>query len=100
MQHKVNKSEFLKSIAEKTGVPLATVKTVYTGIVDEIRTVVCNNDYLSLTGFGAFMLKSHKGHPVQFESRTEKVQDYEVLKFAASNILMSSIRQERKDNKD
>jgi nucleoid DNA-binding protein len=100
MKHKVNKNEFLKSVAGKTGVPMATVKTVYTAIVDEIRAVVCKNDYLSLTGFGTFMLKKHKGHPVQFEAKTDKVQDYEVLKFAASDVLMSSIRQGRTESED
>ena len=95
MKHKVNKNEFLKSVANKTGVPMPTVKTVYNAIVEEIRSVVCKDDYLSLTGFGTSALKKHKGHPVQFEAKTDKVKDYEVLKFAASDVLMSNIRQDR-----
>lgn len=92
MKHKVNKNEFLGEITEKTGLDANVVKTVYNAIVDEIRSVVCRGEDLSLTGFGSFSLKKHKGHPVQFEAKTEKVKDYVVLKFAASDVLMSKIR--------
>lgn len=92
MKHKVNKNEFLSAIAEKTGLELGLVKTVYTALVDEIRVTVCRGEDLSLTGFGSFTLKKHKGHPVQFEAKSDKVKDYVVLKFAASDVLMSNIR--------
>ena len=94
MKHKVNKNEFLGKIAEKTGLELNVVKTVYNAFVDEIRSVVCRGEDLSLTGFGSFSLKKHKGHPVQFEAKTDKVKDYVVLKFAASDVLMSNIRRD------
>ena len=94
MKHKVNKNEFLGEIAEKTGLELNVVKTVYNAFVDEIRSVVCRGEDLSLTGFGSFSLKKHKGHPVQFEAKTDKVKDYVVLKFAASDVLMSNIRRD------
>ena len=68
MKHKVNKNEFLGEIAEKTGLELNVVKTVYNAFVDEIRSVVCRGKDLSLTVFGSFSLKKHKGHPVQFEA--------------------------------
>lgn len=94
MKHKVNKNEFLQSIAEKTGLDMDIVKTIYIATVDEIRTIVCRGEDLSLTGFGTFTLKKHKGHPVQFESKCDKVKDYVVLKFAASDVLMSNIRRD------
>lgn len=94
MKHKVNKNEFLGEIAEKTGLESNVVKTVYNAFVDEIRSVVCQGKDLSLTGFGSFSLKKHKGHPVQFEAKTDKVKDYVVLKFAASDVLMSNIRRD------
>ena len=75
MKHKVNKNEFLGEIAEKTGLELNVVKIVYNAFVDEIRSVVCRGEDLSLTGFGSFSLKKHKGHPVQFEAKTDKVKD-------------------------
>jgi nucleoid DNA-binding protein len=92
MKRKVNKNEFLSAIAEKTGLDITLVKAVYTALVDEIRVVVCRGEDLSLTGFGSFTLKKHKGHPVQFEAKSDKVKDYVVLKFAASDVLMSNIR--------
>ena len=93
MKNKVNKNEFLERIAEKNEIPLSEVRLVYDAIVDELKTVVCNGQDLSLTGFGTFSLKRHKGHPVQFEAKTDTVKDYVVLKFAASDVLMSKIRQ-------
>ena len=92
MKHKINKNEFLKSVAEKTNKPVSEVRDIYDAIVDEIQVVVCAGQGLSLTGFGTFALKSHKGHPVQFEAKSDKVQDYVVLKFTASDVLMSRIR--------
>lgn len=92
MRHKINKNEFLNAVAKRTGLSFKVVKTVYSAIVDEIRSVVCRGEDLSLTGFGSFTLKKHKGHPVQFEAKADKVNDYVVLKFAASDVFMSDIR--------
>lgn len=92
MKQKVNRNDFLKRVAESTGLSAATVKTVYDAMVDEIQSVVCSGKELSLTGFGVFVLKPHKGHPVQFDSSSDKVHDYVVLKFAPSDVLMSKLR--------
>lgn len=97
MKKKINKNEFLETIAEKHDIPLASVRNVYEAFVDELKTVVCSGQDLSLTGFGTFSLKRHKGHPVQFEAKTDTVKDYVVLKFAASDVLMSKIRQAYND---
>lgn len=93
MKRKVNKNEFLEMIAEQNNMPLTDVRTIYDAIVDGVKTVVCNGQDLSLTGFGTFTLKKHKGHPVQFEAKSDTVQDYVVLKFAASDVLMTKIRE-------
>lgn len=92
MKRKVNKNEFLEVIAAKNDMEVKDVKTIYDAIVDEIKAIVCNGQDLSLTGFGTFSLKKHKGHPVQFEAESDKVKDYVVLKFTASDVLMSRIR--------
>lgn len=97
MKKKVNKNEFLERIANKNNMPLADIRFVYESIVDELKVVVCSGQDLSLTGFGTFSLKRHKGHPVQFEAKTDTVKDYVVLKFAASDVLMSKIRQAYED---
>lgn len=92
VKRKVNKNEFLEEIAAKSNMPLSDVRVIYDAIVDGVKNVVCNGQDLSLTGFGTFSLKKHKGHPVQFEAKSDTVQDYVVLKFAASDVLMSKIR--------
>lgn len=92
MKRRVNKNEFLEIIAEKNNMTPKAVRIIYEAIVDEIKAVVCSGQDLSLTGFGTFSLKTHKGHPVQFEAESDTVKDYVVLKFAASDVLMSRIR--------
>lgn len=89
---KVNKKDFLNRVSRNHAIPLDQVKDVYSAIVEELESVVCAGHELSLTGFGTFALKKHKGHPVQFEAKTETVNDYVVLKFTASDVLMSKIR--------
>lgn len=97
-KRKINKNEFLSAVAKRAGVSLSTVKTVYKAFVEELKNVVCHGYDLSLTGFGSFILKKHKGHPVQFEAKTETVKDYVVLKFAASDVLMTDIRKDYEKN--
>lgn len=92
MKRKVNKNELLESIAKKNNMPIADVKRHHEAFVEEVKNIVCSGQDLSLTGFGTFSLKKHKGHPVQFEAKSDTVQDYVVLKFAASDVLMSRIR--------
>lgn len=90
--NKVNKSEFLKNIALRTGEPYNKVVKIYDGMIDELVAVAKSNRDLSLTGFGRFYVQKHKGHPVQFMGTSEKVADYEVLKFSAANIMNARLR--------
>lgn len=92
MKQKVNKNEFIERIAKDNNMDVDTVRTVYEAIVNELVDIVCKDQSLSLTGFGTFALHDHKGHPVQFGARVESVDDYKILKFAASDVLMSRIR--------
>lgn len=93
-KQKLNKNEFLNMLAVKYNIPIADVHTVYDAFVNEIRESVCEGHDVSLTGFGTFTLKRHKGHPVQFEAKTDMVRDYVVLKFAASDVLITRIRKD------
>ena len=97
MKKKINKNEFLENIAAKHNISVADARSAYDLIVDEIRCVICSGSDLSVTGFGTFSLQKHKGHPVQFKSKRGTVDDYVVLKFAVSDVLMSKIRESRKD---
>lgn len=89
---KVNKELFVSSIAEKTGMTNAAVSKVVDAYHDEIIDRVSNNEEVSMTGFGRFYVQRHKGHPVQFSPSHEKVQDYVVFKFSASNVLNNRLR--------
>ena len=97
-KRKVNKNEFLSAVAKNSGFNVTVVKAVYTAFIEEVKNVVCNGYDLSLTGFGSFVLKKHKGHPVQFEAKTDTVKDYVVLKFAASDVLITDIRKNYEEN--
>lgn len=91
-QQKVNKNDFLGRVARKHNMDARTVREVYDSIVDELTEIVCDDQSLSLTGFGTFSLKQHKGHPVQFGAKVNEVDTYKVLKFTASDVLTSRIR--------
>ena len=90
---KINKNEFLHLVAKKCDVSFVTTKKVYTAMIEQIKESVCEANSVSLTGFGRFSLKKHKGHRVQFEAKSDTVTDYLVLKFVASDALMSDIRE-------
>lgn len=92
MKYKVNKNDFFERVAKRSGTNIKAVKQIYEAIVDEITSIVCEGDNLSLTGFGTFSLKTHAGHPVQFKSDLKNVDAYSVLKFTASDVLMMKIR--------
>ncbi len=98
MKNKVNKNEFIDRVVKRTGMDATSVRNVYDVIVDEIVNVLCEDKGLSLTGFGMFSLKEHKGHPVQFEAKQDKVDSYVVMRFTASDVLMQNIRKRMKDS--
>ena len=104
-REKLNKSQFLHLLAEKHcneqygAVNPEQVRAyegkltkAYTEIVDGIAYYTGNGYELSLTGFGVFVMKHHKGHPVQFGKSKSKVSDYDVLKFSASDVLNRRLR--------
>lgn len=91
-QKKINKNEFLDMIAKRNNVDVADIRQFYDSFVDGLTEIVCEGQGLSLTGFGTFSLKKHRGHPVQFGTNKEEVTDYMVLKFTASDVLMNKIR--------
>lgn len=89
---KINKSQFLKYVAERGKLPHDDLLIAYNAIVDSIADLTANGYELSLTGFGTFSVKVHKGHPVQFTSKSVNVNDYAVLKFSASDVLNKRLR--------
>lgn len=117
MKTKINRNEYLDMVTASLPVLVdeetkqsfrlsaANVRLIYDTFVNCTKDVVYSGKDLSLTGFGSFTLKLHKGHPVQFENPDEandgrvKVGDYVVLKFTASDVLMNDVRNAYRDGK-
>lgn len=68
------------------------VHQVLDATLDTIVKDVKDGKRVSLTGFGSFYSQIHRGHPVQFGTKTERVPDYPVFKFAVSNVLNKDFR--------
>lgn len=82
---RVNKSEFLSKVAQRSGAPLDTVDAVYRALTHELIATVSRGQVIVLKGFGKFHRQLHKGHKVRFG--VNDVNDYPVLKFSASRTL-------------
>lgn len=95
-KNKISKNQFLADVARNNDMSLEDITDAYNAIVNGIHDVVVSGRTLSLTGFGSFYLQRHKGHPVQFEGRSN-VEDYVIFKFSASDVLNKRFRQEDAD---
>lgn len=95
-KNKISKNQFLADVARNNDMSLKDITDAYNAIVNGIYDVVASGQTLSLTGFGSFYLQRHKGHPVQFEGRSN-VGDYVIFKFSASDVLNKRFRQEDAD---
>lgn len=89
---KMNRSEYLRRVAKRTGYSRAVVVEIYDAMVDEFVDVMQEGKQLLLTGFGNYYMQTHKGHPVQFAGGSDVVEDYDVLKFSPSNVLKKRVR--------
>lgn len=92
MAGKVNRNEFLRMVAKRTNMQVEEVRYVYDSMCEEMQSIILEGKELSLTGFGTFTLRRHKGHPVQFDAKGGSIKDYVVLKFVPSVVLVSKIR--------
>lgn len=95
-KNKISKNQFLADVARNNDMSLEDITDAYNAIVNGIHDAVASGRTLSLTGFGSFYLQRHKGHPVQFEGRSN-VEDYVIFKFSASDVLNKRFRQEDAD---
>lgn len=102
VQVRLNRDELLGRVANRlaeTGAAdgdakacLEVVHMVYEMFEDELVKAVARGEKVSLTGFGAYFMKAHKGHPVQFGSVDSRVEDYKVFRFSPSNVLNRRLR--------
>ena len=89
---RMTKTKLMRAVSKRTGIDIATVRAVYTALVDEIITTTRSGRSVMLTGFGRFYRLHKAGHTVQFtKSGTGVVPGYDVLKFSASSTLNRSL---------
>lgn len=89
---RMTKTKLIQTVSKRTGIDIATVRAVYTALVDEIITTTRSGRSVMLTGFGRFYRLHKAGHTVQFtKSGTGVVPGYDVLKFSASSTLNRSL---------
>ena len=89
---RMTKTKLMRAVSKRTGIDIATVRAVYTALVDEIITTTRSGRSVMLTGFGRFYRLHKAGHAVQFtKSGTGEVAGYDVLKFSASSTLNRSL---------
>ena len=93
---RVIKSEILKNVRKTTGMKPKDVNIVYEAIISEIEKALIEGNDVMLYKFGSFVLKKHKGQPVQFGA--SRLEDYYVLKFDASDAVMDQINKNLKKN--
>ena len=54
----MNKTEFLRAVADKTGATLKDTTAFYNAFVETVRGAMENNDKVALIGFGTFEAKN------------------------------------------
>lgn len=98
---KINKDELLSRAAARLNAELPPeharvseedLRMYYDAIETEIKIAVIGGARVSFTGFGSYYACLHRGHPVQFGGGSERVPDYRVFKFSASNVLNKILR--------
>ena len=89
---KVSKRPFLVALT-KQGYTFEEAVNIYESFMKVLLDEVLKGNEVTLTGFGNFMLKYHKGHPVQFTDRDkDSVGGYLTLKFVTSTVLNKRLR--------
>lgn len=87
---RVNKRDFVKGVAARSGVSVRTADAVYNAIIAEIFDAVEDGKRLTLRGFGKFFVQTHKGHRVtKIDDNGNAldlgtIADYPVLKFSST----------------
>ena len=87
---KISRRQFLGEVANANNISMDEATAAYNMIINGITAVCGRGDRLSLSGFGAFYLQQHKGHPVRFGKGVS--DDYMVFKFSASGLLNKKFR--------
>ena len=85
----MNKTEFIASVAEKSGMPKTQAKAAYEAIVETIHEEMKKGERLSLVGFGSFYV-SERAARQGINPRTRKpiqIKASKSIKFKPSTAL-------------
>lgn len=83
---RISKQELIRAVADRAGLPVQTVATVYEALLVEVLEQVRGGARVNLFGFGQFYPQVHKGHEAQFGAAGKgRLPDYTMLKFSASD---------------
>lgn len=89
---KVNKTDLIGYIASEYDLPVSIASAIYEMVVGSMMACLADGKRLSLTGFGSFEVRTHKGHPITFYENKDVVSDYKVLRFIPSSVLVKGLR--------
>lgn len=85
-----NKHDLIEMFSAKFDVSMSRAKEMVDFIFDEIVNIAKNGDIITITKFGSFQIKKHKGHPTSLSRR--EIKDYSYLRFSPSGRLNKEIR--------
>ena len=94
--NKTTKRPFITRLCEKKGCTVKEASVIYEMFIATLMDEILAGNKVILTGFGDFMLKSHKGHKIRF-SKNDVIDEYLTLKFSASNTLNRQLRESSND---
>ena len=89
---KITKRPFITKLCEKKGYTAKEASDIYELFMDTLIEELFKGNEVTLTGFGNFALKLHKGHKIRF-SQNENISEYLTLKFTASHTLNKKLRE-------
>lgn len=92
---KISKRPFIVAL-RKQGYTFEKATNLYNTFMNTLIAEIMSGKEVSLTGFGSFTLKHHKGHPVSFKGSKETVNDYLTLKFSASHTFSKRLRNDKR----
>lgn len=95
---KISRNRFLALAAKDSGIDVEVLSKSFDAIENRLYKDLASGKRVTLTGFGAFYLQKHKGHPVQFEDNS-KMPDYVLMKFSTADVMNRRFRKDYEDGK-
>lgn len=97
---KISRNRFLALAAKDSGIDVEVLSKSFEAIENRLYKDLASGKRVILTGFGAFYLQKHKGHPVQFEVQyNSKMPDYVLMKFSTADVMNRRFRKDYEDGK-